>query len=242
MHSIKFRHILHLSFSQAILIVFFIGFSLQASAQGERMNNPEHDEKLYYFGITIGLNAAQYKVFKSDYFVANDTIKNITPLWRPGFQLGIMGNLRLSSFIDFRTIPTFVLREKAIQFTDYRDTSFVSAFESILFNMPFEFKFKSDRQTNFRFYVCAGGKLDYDFNANNRSRRPDEVIKVKPIDFGYNLGLGFEFYFPNFIFAPEIKISNGLGNSLDRNSTEPTNKAIDRITTRMLIISFHIQG
>jgi hypothetical protein len=33
-----------------------------------------------------------------------------------------------------------------------------------------------------------------------------------------------------------------LGNSLDRNSTEPTNKAIDRITTRMLIISFHIQG
>jgi len=211
-------------------------------AQDEKMNNAEHDDKPYYFGITLGMNAAQYKVSQSNYFIDNDTIKDITPLWKPGFQLGIMGNLKLSNFIDIRLIPTFVLREKALQFTLREDSTQLSSFESILFSLPFEFKFKSDRQTNFRFYVCAGGKLDYDFNANTRSKRIDEIIKVKPIDFGYNLGLGFEFYFPNFIFAPEIKVSNGLGNILDRNSDEPTNKAIDRLTTRMLIISFHIEG
>jgi len=240
-HSTKFRHIIALSLCQTLTLVFLLtGF--QARAQKETMNNAEHDEKPYYFGITMGLNAAQYKISQSDYFVSYDTIKNITPLWKPGFQLGIMGNLRLNSFIDARIIPTFVLREKAIRFTVQNDTSFTYSFESILLHLPAELKFKSDRMNNFRFYVCAGAKLDYDFNANSRSKRNDEIIKVKPVDFGYNLGLGFEFYFPNFIFAPEIKVSNGLGDSLDRNSNEPTNKAIDRITTRMLIISFHIQG
>ncbi|HOZ52476.1 MAG TPA: porin family protein [Chitinophagaceae bacterium] len=242
MQTIKFRNIIHLSFNQVILTSVFIICSFVSFAQDEKMNNAEHDDKPYYFGITLGMNAAQYKVSQSNYFIDNDTIKDITPLWKPGFQLGIMGNLKLSNFIDIRLIPTFVLREKALQFTLREDSTQLSSFESILFSLPFEFKFKSDRQTNFRFYVCAGGKLDYDFNANTRSKRIDEIIKVKPIDFGYNLGLGFEFYFPNFIFAPEIKVSNGLGNILDRNSDEPTNKAIDRLTTRMLIISFHIEG
>jgi len=216
--------------------------AIQVSAQKERMNNAEHDDKPYYFGITLGFNAAQFKVSQSQYFTTYDTIMNISPLWRPGFQLGIMGNLRLSSFVDARTIPSFILREKALQFTLQNDSVMTNSFESILFSLPLELKFKSDRMTNFRFYVCAGGKIDYDFNANNKSRRENELIRVKPIDYGYNLGLGFEFYFPNFIFSPEIKISNGLGNSLDRNSDEPTNKAIDKLTTRMLIIGFHIEG
>ncbi len=242
MQTAKFRNFFYLSFSKIIVTLFLLVSSFVSFAQDEKMNNADHDEKQYYFGITIGFNAAQYKVSQSKYFVDYDTIKDITPLWRPGFQLGIMGNLKLSKFVDVRTIPSFVLREKALRFTMQNDTTITNSFESILFSLPLEFKFKSDRQTNFRFYVCAGVKLDYDFNANSDSRRIDQIIKVKPFDYGYNLGLGFEFYFPNFIFSPEIKISNGLGNNLDRNSEEPTNKAIDKLSSRMLIISFHIEG
>lgn len=217
-------------------------FSKQMLAQSEKMYNPEHDEKPYYFGISLGFNNSQYKVQQSQYFVDYDTIKNITPLWKPGFQLGIMGNARLTSFVDIRAIPCFMLREKGLKFTTQNDNTITNSFESILFSLPVEFKFKSDRQTNFRFYVCAGAKLDYDFNANSKSKRLDDIIRVKPFDYGYNLGVGFEFYYPNFIFAPEIKLSNGLGNSLSRNLEEPTNKAIDRLTTRMILISFHIEG
>lgn len=242
MQTSKFRNRFHLSVCKIIagcVLLCFVSFNV--FGQSEKMNNAEHDDKPYYFGITLGVNAAQYKVSQSKYFTDFDTIMGITPLWRPGFQLGILGNLKLSRFIDIRTIPSFMLREKALQFT-LKDTVFTNSFESILFSMPFELKFKSDRQTNFRFYVCSGVKFDFDFNANNKSRRENELIRIKPLDFGYNLGLGFEFYFPNFIFSPEIKISNGLSNSLDRNSDEPTNKAIEKISTRMLIIGFHIEG
>jgi hypothetical protein len=135
-----------------------------------------------------------------------------------------------------------MIREKGLTFTFYDDKKFTNSFESVMFNLPLEAKFKSDRQENFRFYVCAGAKLDFDFNANARSKRRNDVIKVKAFDYGYNLGLGFEFYYPNFIFSPEIKISNGLGNILMRNDDEPTNRAINGLTTRMILISFHIEG
>lgn len=242
MYASQFRHRLHLRIARLILPVLALLVYMPVRAQEEKMNNPEHDDKPYYFGITLGFNAAQFRLAQSNYFIENDTIMNITPLWKPGMQLGIMGNLKLSNFVDVRTIPSFMLREKALRFNVGKDSVRNNSFESVLFSMPFEFKFKSDRMTNFRFYVCAGGKVDYDFNSNVRSRRADEVVRIKPFDYGYNLGLGFEFYYPNFIFSPEIKVSNGLGNSLKRNADEPTNKAIDRITTRMIIISFHIEG
>jgi hypothetical protein len=241
MQTRQFWNSLNLPIKKIILFVLLFG-SLHTQAQDERMNNPEHGDKPYYFGITIGFNAAQFKLLHSNSFVNTDTIMNITPLWKPGFQLGIIGNLKLSNFIDLRTIPSFMLREKGLQFQLPGDSVLDNSFESVLFSLPIEFKFKSDRQTNFRFYAVAGGKIDYDFNSNARSKRDDEIIRVKPFDYGYNLGLGFEFFYPNFIFSPEIKISNGLGNSLKRNTAEPTNNAIDRISTRMVIISFHIQG
>ncbi len=242
MYLTELRNRIHIPLSKIVLLTVCLFARFVSFAQEERMYNAEHDEKPYYFGITLGFNSSQYKISQSDYFITYDTIKNITPLWRPGFQLGIMGNARLSSFVDIRAIPTFMLREQALRFTDNRDTVMTTSFESILFTLPIEFKFKSDRQQNFRFFVCGGGKIDFDFNANARSKRANEVIRIKPFDYGYNIGLGFEFYYPNFIFAPEIKISNGLGNSLLRNVGEPTNKAIDKITTRQIIISFHIEG
>jgi hypothetical protein len=226
-----------------------VACSAQCWAQGEGMNNTLHDSKKFYFGITVGFNTSQYKITHDKWFIDHDSITEITPLWKPGLQLGLMGNMRLNSFIDIRTIPSFVLREKSVRFRlkDRQDPTNnvfqTSSFESILFHWPFEVKFKSDRQNNFRFYAIAGGKIDYDFNSSVSKRRQEELLRVKPWDLGANAGLGFEFYFPNFILAPEIKFSQGLINVLDKtDADEQTAKAIERLNTRMIILSLHIQG
>ncbi len=223
--------------------------SILSFGQGENMNNTLHETKKFYFGITVGFNSSSYKIAHDKWFIDYDSITEITPLWKPGLQLGIMGNMRLSSFIDIRTIPSFVLREKAVRYRlksindPTKDTFQTSALESVLFHWPFEFKFKSDRQNNFRFYAILGGKIDYDFNSSVTRRRKEELLHVKPWDIGANAGLGFEFYFPNFILAPEIKFSQGLINILDKSDTDlQTAKAIERLNTRMLILSLHIQG
>src|SRR5207253_758540 len=105
-----------------------------------------------------------------------------------------------------------------------------------------QFKFKSDRIVNFRFYALGGVKFDFDLAANARSKRPDEFLKVKPFDMGYEIGVGFEFYNPNFIFSPEIKLSQGLMDQLYRDTKIPITNAIDALNTRMIIISIHLEG
>ncbi len=226
-----------------VLVILFFSCS-KAFGQRPALNMPDHDDKLYYFGITFGTNFSVYRINYSNSFAETDTFKRIQPLWKPGFNLGLMGNLRLSSFVDFRFVPTLLFAEKRIKF-EYgppSDSLADRSIESIYMHLPFQFKFKSDRMKNFRFYGLAGGKFDYDLASNARSKRTDEFIKITPIDFGMEFGVGFEFFNPNFIFSPEIKVSQGFANQLYRDSGLQLTNAIDRLSTRMIVISLHLEG
>ncbi len=67
-------------------------------------------------------------------------------------------------------------------------------------------------------------------------------MKVKSGDYGFELGAGFEFYFESFIFSPEFKISNGLGNvhAVDKNLRY--SNVIDQLHSRMIVFSIHLEG
>jgi hypothetical protein len=210
------------------------------------LNMPEHDDKPYYFGITFGFNFSVHQINYTESFANSDTFKRIQPHWQPGFNLGLMGNLRLSNFIDVRFVPSLAFAEKRLVYiygkVNGKDSTIDRSIESIYMHLPLQLKFKSDRIDNFRFYGLIGGKFDYDLAANARSRRTDEFIKISAVDFGAELGVGFEFYNPNFIFSPEIKISQGLGNQLFHDPSIPLTNAIETLRTRMIVISIHLEG
>ncbi|MCB0700024.1 MAG: PorT family protein [Chitinophagales bacterium] len=228
-----------------MLLAVFAFTSSQAQVR-DIMNMPEHDQKGYYFGITFGTNFSTYKIRYTKSFVDNDTFKSIQPGFGPGFNLGLMGNLRLSSFVDLRFNPTLIFSDKPVTLNTRSslggDSIVARSVESIYMHLPVQLKFKSDRIKNFRFYAITGVKVDYDMAANARSRRKDEFIKVTAVDFGYELGVGFEFYYPNFIFSPEIKLSQGLGNQLFKDTNIPLSNAVDVLSTRMIVISVHLEG
>lgn len=203
---------------------------------------PEHDDKAYYFGLTFGLNYSQYRIKYTQSFTDEDTFYKIQPRFSPGFSLGLMGNLRLSKYFDLRFIPSLTFSEKRVISTFKNDSVSDRSIEAICVNFPLQLKFKSDRIHNFRFYGMLGGKFDYDLSANARSRRADEWIKVSPADYGYELGVGFEFYYPNFIFSPEIKLSQGLNNQIYKDGSIPLTNAIQTLQTRMIVISIHLEG
>ncbi|HTN47776.1 MAG TPA: porin family protein [Flavipsychrobacter sp.] len=228
--------------SKFILLLLLVASSISSYAQRQKLNMPEHDDKPYYFGLTFGLNYSQYRIKYTQSFTDQDTFMNIQPKSSPGFNLGLMGNLRLSKFIDLRFVPSLSFAEKRIVTTFRADTIADRSIESICVHLPLQLKFKSDRIKNFRFYGMVGGKYDYDLSANARSRRADEWIKVSPSDLGYELGVGFEFYYPNFIFSPEIKLSQGLSNQIFHDATIPLTNAIQTLNTRMFVISIHLEG
>lgn len=216
-----------------------------AGARAQRnaiLNMPEHDSKWYYFGLTFGFNYSGFRMTPTKSFAQNDTFMLVQPTWGPGFNLGIMGNLRLSGFVDLRFIPALVFAEKGLQTRDGNGMEVHNTIESIYMQLPLQFKFKSDRIRNFRFYGLLGGKLDYDLAANARSRRQDEWIRVRPLDIGAEIGVGFEFFYPNFIFSPEIKLSQGFLNEHFPDESIPLSNTIDRITTRMIVFSIHLEG
>lgn len=228
-----------------IITLFLVSTTLYRPAQAQQtiLNMPDHDQKSYYFGITFGLNFSEYRFRYTESYARTDTFKMIQSRRSPGFNLGLMANLRLSNFIDLRTVPSISFAEKKMGFSHPNtDSTTERSIESIYMHLPLQLKFKSERIGNFRFYGMLGGKFDFDMASNARSRRADEFLKVKPIDLGYEMGIGFEFYYPNFIFAPEIKLSQGLMNQLYKDHNLQLTNAIDQINTRMIVISIHLQG
>ena len=226
---------------QIALILFFVS---PVAAQRPLLNMADHDDKPYYFGITFGLNYSVYQISYTESFANTDTFKKIQPHWQPGFNLGLIGNLKINRFFDLRFVPSLVFSEKNLVY-EYgipADSTVSKNIESIYMHLPVQLKIKSDRIGNFRFYALVGGKFDYDMAANARSRRPDEFLKVSPTDFGAEVGVGFEFYNPDFIFSPEIKLSQGLTNQLYPDHGLQLTNAIQSLLTRMIVISIHLEG
>jgi hypothetical protein len=69
-----------------------------------------------------------------------------------------------------------------------------------------------------------------------------ELVKVSPTDFALEIGGGIQFFFPYFIFSPEIKFSHGLGNTLIYNENLEESQIIDKILSRTFTISLHFEG
>ena len=227
-----------------LLITLLLFFAIPAVAQRPLLCMPDHDDKPYYFGITFGLNYSVYQISYTESFANTDTFKKIQPHWQPGFNLGLIGNLKLNRYFDLRFVPSLSFSEKNLVYEyGYPNDSTVSKnIESIYMHLPLQIKIKSDRIGNFRFYALVGAKYDYDLAANARSHRPDEFLKVSPSDFGAELGVGFEFFNPNFIFSPEIKLSQGLTNQLYPDHGLQLTNAIQSLLTRMIVISIHLEG
>lgn len=227
-----------------VLIIILLSTVTRVTAQNNPINMAEHDDKRYYFGITFASNFSEYRLQYSQSFANTDTFKRIQPMWEPGFNLGLLGNLRLSKFIDLRFVPSLEFTEKRVVFNMAIPGDSVSdrSMEAINMDLPVQLKFKSDRIKNFRFYGLLGTKFDYDLSSNTQSHRTDQFLKVSPIDAGYEIGVGFEFFNPNFIFSPEIKLSQGLINQIYHDPNLPLTEAIQSLKTRTIVISIHLEG
>jgi hypothetical protein len=114
--------------------------------------------------------------------------------------------------------------------------------ESVTMSFPLQIKFQSDRIGNFRVYTLAGIKADIDMASNARAKRAEELVKIEKHDYGPEFGIGFNFFFESFIFSPEIKISNGLRNIHARDENLKFSNVFDRIQSRMIIFSIHLEG
>jgi hypothetical protein len=227
-----------------ILSLFTFLWKPETVCAQQMMNMLEHDAKPYYFGITLAANNSSFKLHQAPVFLKQDSIMVVEPLKTMGFNLGLLANARLSTYFDLRFNPQLVFASKNLYYREnYQETPDTDKkIESILLSFPIQIKFKSDRIGNMRVYTIAGLKYDYDLAANARARRDDALVKVRTGDYGYEIGAGFEFYFESFIFSPEFKISNGLGNVHVKDENLRYSNVVEKLQSRMFVFSIHLEG
>jgi hypothetical protein len=88
----------------------------------------------------------------------------------------------------------------------------------------------------------AGFKFDIDMASNARARKAEDLVKIGKYDFGPEFGIGFNFFFDSFIFSPEIKISNGIRNLHARDAALKYSNVFDKIQSRMIVFTVHLEG
>ncbi len=229
-----------------LLLSFLLLASADVAAQKE-LYLEDHDYKPYYFGITLAASSSRFQSNLSSSFLQQDSIMVAEPLNNGGFALGLLATARLTNRFQARFNPQLMFTERAISYQlRYKErdigTEAERRVESVIVSFPVQLKFRSDRIGNFRVYMLGGGKLDYDLASNAKARKAEDMIKIGKMDYGVEGGLGFNFYFKSFIFSPEIKISNGLGNLHTRDEKLKYSSVLDKIQSRMIVFSIHLEG
>lgn len=219
-------------------------------AQNRTLHLSDHDNKKYYLGIALMYNTSRFNTSHDNSFLFHDSVSAINPLNSGGFGLAGMHTLRLTDRFEVRAIfPQLLFSYRDLQYNLKTPDPFydegpivTKRVESILLGLPVHVKFRSDRINNFRVYMFAGGKVEYDLASNSNSRKADDMIKLKKFDYGLEAGVGFNFYFPMFILSPEIKISNGIQNIHVRDPNFKYSSTIDQLKSRSILFSLIFEG
>jgi hypothetical protein len=233
--------------TELCLLFGLLMLSQTLMAQPRDLNLFDHDSKPYYFGITLGVNLARFQTELNPRFLQDDSVYVAEPVNSGGFTLGLSATGRLSNRFEARFNPQLMFIERNIFYQlKYPDldgeTNVTKKVESVIMTFPFQVKFNSDRIGNFRVYMMTGVKADIDMASNARAKRAEDLVKIDKYDYGIELGLGFNFFFPSFIFSPEIKISNGLRNIHSRDENLKFSSVFDKIQSRMIVICIHLEG
>lgn len=237
----------HLLRKQVILLLFIIACCSQSLFAQKEIYRRNHDDLVYYFGLTLGYNYSFLHIDKSPKFLSNDTIMSVDPGSSGGIAMGLMATARLTDHWQVRANPQLIIGgSKYIAYTLSKSKAGEPLFQnqtlpSTIVSFPFQLKFNSDRIGNFRTYLLGGIKFDTDLSSNSTARNSEELVKLKKNDFGFEFGMGFNFYLPFVTISPEIKISNGLSNIHQLDPTLKYSNVLDKIQSRMVVFSIHFE-
>jgi len=236
----NFRHQFYLHrYKVALISIMFLCLGQAAQAQMFRIN---HDDKKLYFGIMMGFNNSNFRIEPSEYFVNNDSILNVLAPNGSGFNLGIITNYKLAKHFDLRFTPGVAFSNRPLHFEEIGNYTEIKRIESVLLQAPLWLKFKSDRYNNFRFYVLGGARLDYDLASNSKKRKANDIVKLGRFDLSADYGIGVQIFFPLFILAPEITISQGIPNIHVPSPTLGYSNVLNKLFSRTILFKIQFEG
>lgn len=244
-----------------IIIIFsLILLSGALRAQDQKVQNrPYTDLRSLHFGVLVGthlqdlefVNRGPQTITSADGTQVEQTIVTDQDSWDNGFTVGVLAELRLNTYFQFRVAPAMYFGTRHIMFhnltqldnngnptekTQELKTAYISSALDIIAAAP--------RMNNHRPYVLVGINPMINLSGKN-----DDIVKLKSYDTYLEFGVGCDFYLPFFKLRPELKFMYGLTNCLDtkhvnqmRNSELiPYTNSVTEAHSKIIALTFHFE-
>ncbi|WP_420398860.1 porin family protein [Flagellimonas sp.] len=202
------------------------------------LNLQTEDQKLLNWGYYLGFN--QYD-FQFDY--KNNTSQDILVDKSVGFNVGLIGELRINEFLDARFEPGLLYTQRILGFRWFSDEN--DAFREVrstYIRFPLLLKASAKRFGNWKPFVTGGV-----YTAMNLGSKEDSLddnstgeFRMKKNVYGYELGFGIDIYTEYFKFSPSIRGVFALTDELvpDNDPNSPWTGNINAMRTRGFFINF----
>lgn len=225
------------------LVLSFSSVHGQWLSRDRVQNDQNFDKKLLSWGYYFGVNSLDYN------FDYQDDLRDIQVEKTVGFNVGLVGDLRLSEFISIRTEPGLIYTQRNLIFApDPRfenDSDLLREVPSTYLYLPLAVKFNTRRLNNTRPYVQLG--IAAISNLSSNEENPDDnssgQFRTTSSPIFYEMAIGVELYLYYFKFIPSIKgvfaISDELVRDNDPNS--PWTGNITKMQTRGVFLNFTFQ-
>lgn len=229
---------------------------LTATAQEKTVQNrPYTDLRKFHFGLLIGshlqdmefVNVGPQTITLEDGTTEQGVITVDEDRWDPGFQVGVLGEFRLSTYFQFRIAPSMYFGTRHFTFHDFRDghaDEQRQELKSVYFSTAFDLIAAAPRFNNYRPYLMLGVNPMY-----NLRGKSNDFLAMKRSDCYIELGVGCDFYLQYFKLRPELKFMFGLSDCLDKDHTGelrdsqmiPFANSVNKAKSRIIALTFYFE-
>ncbi|WP_281540926.1 porin family protein [Maribacter aestuarii] len=201
------------------------------------LNKENEDKKLLNWGYFLGFN--QYD-FKFDYI---DNAQDILVSKSLGFNVGLIGELRLNEFLDLRLEPGLHYTSRELGFPGFdEEREAIREVKSTYINFPLLLKASTRRLGNWKPFVIGGGSMTLNLGSNEDSLDDNSAgtFRMTKWVYNYELGFGIDFYLEYFKFSPSIRGVFAINDELirDNDPNSPWTSNVAAMRTRGIFINF----
>ena len=175
------------------------------------------DNNLLRWGYYLGINVYD---FNFDY---NQDLRDIYVRRSPGFNVGLIGNLRINSFIDLRLEPGLCITTRELNYSrtyfdgnDFKESDLIREVKSTYIHLPLLVKISAKRINNFKPFIVGGFStaLNLSSNEDNPEDNSNGQFRTITNPVFYELGFGIDFV----VLIEDLVSGIGCG-------SEPTSKS-----------------
>ena len=179
-------------------------------------------------------------------------IKDIQTEKSFGFNVGLIGNVRINDYLDFRFEPGLVMSKRSLIYdpTNFNETEFNSIqhqrdIKSTYIHFPLLLKISTKRVNNIKPYITGGFSAAINLSSKEKSLDDNNLgqFRMKKNTFFYELGFGIDFYLEWFKFSPSIRGIFAISDELvpDEDPLSPWTSNIEFMKTSGIVLNFTFQ-